>query len=165
MATIYLIEGPVGAGKTTFSRELSEKISAPHINLDTWMARLFQADRPATGSIGWYLERKERCIEQIWDVAIRSLNANCDMILELGLIQRNNRQAMYQRIAASGHKLVVYVLDAPREERRERVKLRNFQRSDSFSMEVSDEVFEIASNMWEEPDDIECTEQEIIFMP
>ena len=127
------------------------------------MTQLFQPDRPAGGSIEWYIARKDRCLEQIWDVALRMLNTNCDVILELGLIQGESRRAMYQRIEESGHKVLVYVLDAPREERRERVRYRNLEKGSTFSMAVSDEIFEMASNMWEEPDEIECTEQEVIF--
>ncbi|MDP2548431.1 AAA family ATPase [Oceanobacter sp. 4_MG-2023] len=165
MARIYLIEGPVGAGKSTFSENLSQKIKAPHINLDSWMARLFRPDRPATGTIEWYVERKERCIEQIWDVALRIMEAECDVILELGLVQCKSRHAMYERIEESGHNILVYVLDAPREERRERVRLRNIEKGDTFSMEVPDAIFEIASDMWEEPNDIECDKYEVVFVP
>lgn len=30
---MYLIEGPVGAGKSTFSKDLSQKIGAPYMSL------------------------------------------------------------------------------------------------------------------------------------
>jgi predicted kinase len=161
LAKAYLIEGPVGAGKSTFSKNLSQRINAPHLDLDSWMVRLFSPDRPASGTIEWYVERKERCIEQIWYIANEIMDSNCDVILELGLIQRLARQAMYRRIEDSGHQLFIYVLDAPREVRRERVRRRNFEKGDTFSMVVPDEIIEMASDMWEKPDDIECSEHEI----
>lgn len=165
MAKVILIEGPVGAGKSTFSEDLSQKVDAPHINLDSWMARLFRPDRPVTGTIEWYVERKKRCVEQIWDVALQVLNSKCDVILELGLVQSESRREMYERIKESGHEVLVYVLDAPREERKERVRYRNLNKGSTYSMEVPDEIFEIASDMWEEPIDIECEEQDVIFVP
>ena len=161
MSKIYLVEGPVGSGKSTFAERLALETKAPHINLDSWMVNLFRPDRPTSGTMEWYIERKERCIEQIWLVAKSILDANCDVILELGLIQRSSRQSMYTRVNESGYELVVYVLDAPRDIRRERVRLRNSEKGATFSMEVPDEIFEIASNMWEEPDDVECSEQNI----
>ncbi len=164
MAKVILVEGPVGAGKSTFSRDLSRQSQAPHINLDSWMSRLFQPDRPAAGIMEWYVERKRRCIDQIWDVALRILNSECDVILELGLIQSADRRAMYERIHDSGHEILVYVLDAPREERKARVRNRNFAEGSTFSMAVPDDIFDIASDMWEEPDDVECAEQQIIFV-
>ncbi|BDU36770.1 AAA family ATPase [Vibrio nigripulchritudo] len=165
MAKVFLIEGPVGAGKSTFSKDLSKRMSAPHINLDSWMSRLFSPDRPSTNIFEWYVARKKRCNEQIWEVALSILNSGSDVILELGLIQSDSRKSMYDLINESGHKVSVYVLDAPKEQRRKRVQYRNISEGSTFSMEVSDEVFELASNMWEEPNEIECTKQEVIFVP
>ena len=68
MSKIYLIEGPVGSGKSTLASKLSNEFSAPRLILDKWMTILFSPDRPDSDFIGWYLERKDRCIEQIWDV-------------------------------------------------------------------------------------------------
>ena len=164
MAKIYLVEGPVGAGKSTFSAALSQKINAPHLNLDSWMVSLFSPDRPSVGVIEWYVERKARCIEQIWDTALKILNSNCNVILELGMVQRKTRLAMYERIKNAGYKFSVYMLNAPKDERRERVRLRNLQKGSTFSMEVPDEIFEIASDLWEEPDSIEFEEQQMVFV-
>ncbi len=68
MARIHLIEGPVGAGKSTFAATLSERHAAPHLCLDGWMATLFGPDRPSAGVLDWYMERKDRCLEQICEV-------------------------------------------------------------------------------------------------
>ena len=66
MPTIHLIEGPVGAGKSTFAAKLMHEHSAPRLNLDEWMVVLFRPDRPEGDDImAWYAERKQRCIEQI----------------------------------------------------------------------------------------------------
>lgn len=54
---LHLVIGPVGAGKSTFARELAKENSAVHLDLDAWMAVLFAADRPATDTMPWYLER------------------------------------------------------------------------------------------------------------
>ncbi len=164
MSKIYLIEGPVGSGKSTFAKQLSLKVNAPHINLDSWMVNLYSPDRPSTGTMEWYIERKERCIEQIWLVAKSILDANCDVILELGLIHRASRQSMYSRVNEYNYEFLVYILDAPKDVRRERVRLRNMEKGNTFSMEVSDQIFEMASGMWEEPDDNECSEQNIEFI-
>lgn len=36
MAKILLIEGPVGAGKSTFAAKLSKELAAPSLRLDAW---------------------------------------------------------------------------------------------------------------------------------
>lgn len=48
MPKVYLIEGPVGAGKSTYSAALARQTQGVHIALDEWFAALFSADRPAS---------------------------------------------------------------------------------------------------------------------
>lgn len=155
MARIHLIEGPVGAGKSTFAAALSQRIGAPHLNLDDWMTTLFRADRPVKEVMLWYSERKERCIEQMWKLTRSLVACKVDTVLELGLIRRSLREDFYRRVDATGHPLSVYVLDAPRAVRRQRVRERNRAQTATFSMEVPDAIFELASDMWEPPDDEE----------
>jgi len=161
MPCIHLVEGPVGAGKSTFAFGLCQRHAAPHLNLDDWMVTLFRPDRPATDVVPWYQERKDRCIEQIWKVACEIVESGSDVVLELGLIQRAARQAFYERVDVAGYDLDVYVLDVPRDVRRERVRLRNRTQGATFAMEVPDEIFEFASNLWEPPDALESSARRV----
>lgn len=165
MASLYLIEGPVGSGKSTFAAKLSHRHAAPRLILDEWMATLFSPDRPDADFVEWYLARKRRCIEQIWNVASDLVDTGTSVVLELGLIQKLDRIDFYARVDASGYPLEVYVLDVPRDVRRERVRKRNAEKGGTFKMEVSDEIFERASDMWQPPDDVECAERDIEFVP
>jgi shikimate kinase len=74
MAKIYLIEGPVGAGKSTFGLSLSQQFHVPCLILDVWMANLFRPDRPERDVMTWYGERKERCIQQIWKIGCAAVD-------------------------------------------------------------------------------------------
>ena len=161
MATIYLIEGPVGAGKSTFAAQLSWTHAAPLLNLDEWMVTLFRPDRPNTDFMQWYSERKLRCIEQIWKVTCDLLDTGTNVILELGLVQTQDREDFYSRVDAAGYELEVYVLDAPEAVRRQRVRDRNNKKGSTFKMEVSDEIFELANSAWQAPDDVECRDRDI----
>jgi len=164
MPRIHLIEGPVGAGKSTFAFQLGQRHRAPHLNLDEWMAILFRSDRPETDHRVWYAERKERCIEQIWRVACEILETDSDVVLELGLVQQSARQSFYERVAAAGYQMTVYLLDAPRDVRRERVRERNRSRGATFAMVVPDEIFELASDLWEPPDERELRSIDVEFV-
>jgi predicted kinase len=164
MARVHLIEGPVGAGKSTFSASLAPRIEGVHIALDEWFVRLFSPDRPEGNFLAWYLERKDRLLELIWDHSRRVLSSGTDVILELGLIQRQQRAEFSHRIRDEGFELVLYVLDAPMEVRRERVRRRNIEKGSTFSMVVPDHVFEMASGMWEPPDDVEQSESAIEYV-
>lgn len=153
---LHLVIGPVGAGKSTFSRWLCRRHAAIGLNLDGWMATLFGDDpRPEVGRIEWYVERRRRCLEQIWAVTHSALEAGASVVAELGLIERRDRAAYYRRVDAAGHPLRVYLLDAPRDVRRDRVLRRNTERGETFAMEVPVEFFELASDMWQPPDEHE----------
>jgi predicted kinase len=164
MAQIHLIEGPVGAGKSTFALQLSKRHTAPRLTLDDWMATLFRPDRPTVSVVEWYVERKERCIEQIWKLSCELIDTDTDVVLELGLIDKRSRERFYARADASGYGVKVYVLDASRETRRKRVEERNRKRGETFSMEVPEQLFEMASDMWEAPDESESVERNIQFV-
>lgn len=161
IANIHLIEGPVGAGKSTFSAKLSLRQNAPHLNLDEWMVTLFSPDRPQENFMEWYSERKSRCIQQIWEVTSELLSSGSSVILELGLVQLADREDFYRRVDSSEYELQVYLIETPLELRRQRVKQRNLQKSSTYKMEVSDEIFELANSFWQEPTEIEQRERNI----
>lgn len=161
MPTIHLIEGPVGAGKSTYAGKLALSQQAPHLNLDEWMVTLFSPDRPADGFMEWYGECKRRCIQQIWDVACELLNTTDHVILELGLVQLADREDFYRRVDGTDFELRVHLLDTPLEVRRQRVRGRNEEQSGTFKMAVSDEMFELANSFWQEPDEAECVARNI----
>tara|TARA_R110000751_G_scaffold95381_5_gene186420 strand:+ start:16780 stop:17058 length:279 start_codon:yes stop_codon:yes gene_type:complete len=56
-AMVRIIEGPVGAGKTTFAHQRARQYKTPPLVLDDWMVRLFRADRPQDNIWPWYAER------------------------------------------------------------------------------------------------------------
>ncbi len=162
---LHLIIGPVGAGKSTFARALGRKHRAVLLVLDDWMAQLFGADeRPKAGRIEWYLERRDRCLEQIWKVTAALCEVGTPVVLEIGLIRRDERAAFYRRVDEAELALSVYVLDAPRAVRRDRVMRRNEEQGETFAQVVPLEFFELASDLWEPPDDEESSERSIRFL-
>lgn len=149
--TVHLLIGPVGAGKTTYAQQRIARSPAIHLDVDTCMVRLYGADpRPADGVMAWYLERRERCRGLLWDVALGALRCGTDVFLEFGLLQRIEREAFYERVRAQDLALNVYVLDAPRSVRRERVANRNRSPGEHTQI-VPSEFFDRASDVWEPP--------------
>ena len=58
MPTAHLIHGFLGAGKTTFARQLEQRIPAIRFSHDEWMARLYGVDPP--------VERFEELYQRVW---------------------------------------------------------------------------------------------------
>lgn len=164
MLTVHLIEGPVGAGKSTFSAALAARTEGVHIALDEWFAKLFSQDRPVGDFVPWYIDRKERLLGLIWSHSRRILGSGRDVVLELGLIQRQYRIEFCRKVRAEGFELVVHIVDAPLEVRRERVQRRNTEKGSTYSMVVPEPVFEMASKLWEAPDEVECSEFRVAFV-
>jgi predicted kinase len=162
---LHLVIGPVGAGKSTFALRLAAERRGVRFTLDDWMTRLFRSDRPASGVMDWYVERAARCIDVMWSVALATIEAGTDAILEIGLLQRAARERFYGRVDEAGADLRVHLVDAPRELRRRRVEERNRGRGATFSMEVPPEIFELASDLWEPPDAQEQEQRRVLVVP
>lgn len=161
---VHLVVGPVGAGKSTYARALCERHGALGLYLDEWMARLFRPDRPDGDIIEWYSERATRCVEQIWHVARGLTELGHPVVLEVGLIRREQRAVFYQALELAGAAHTVYLVDAPRDVRRARVSRRNVDRGETFVMEVSPELFELASDMWQAPDEGELAARHFVVV-
>ncbi len=153
--SLCLLIGPVGAGKTTLGRRLAAQQPAVFLDLDTWMVRFFGDDvRPATGVMGWYLERRARCVAGLWSVASEIASVGSRVVLELGLVRAAERLAMYEKAQLEGLPLTIRLVDASREVRRKRVEQRNAN-AGAFTQVVPAEMFELASDAWEPPSEAE----------
>ncbi|MEO8178044.1 MAG: AAA family ATPase [Deltaproteobacteria bacterium] len=163
-ARVHLVIGPVGAGKSTFALRLAREHAALRLTLDQWMVQLFSPDRLEAGVMDWYVERAARCVERIWSVAQGVTDLGNDVVLEIGLLQRRERERFYQRVQDAGLELMLHVLDATRDVRRARVNERNRAQGATFSMVVPPAIFELASDLWEPPDESECLGREVVFL-
>jgi predicted kinase len=159
---MHLVIGPVGAGKSTFAARLALDHAAVRLTLDQWMATLFSPDRPTERVIEWYVERAARAVEQIGTVALDVTHVGTDVVLEIGLLTRREREAFYGRVGAGD--LTIHVVDAAREVRRRRVQQRNREGGPTFTMVVPPEIFELASALWEPPDAAECEGRDVRFV-
>jgi predicted kinase len=128
------------------------------------MATLFRPDRPETGLLDWYRERAQRCIDQIWKLAQQLTARGDDVVLEIGLLQRAERERFYERVTEAGLPLTIYVIDAARDVRRARVQERNRSQGATFSMVVPAEIFELASDLWQAPEADECEARDVRFL-
>src|SRR5215216_6518048 len=142
MATLHVIFGPSGAGKTTYAHAFARREKAVAFILDDWMARLFGPDMPEPLEYEWMLERVQRCEAQIWSAAAGVLAAGADVILDIGLMRKSDRARVREIAEAAELPLQFHFVTATADARRARVADRNVVRGDNFAIEVTPEHFD-----------------------
>jgi predicted kinase len=154
-ATLHVIFGPSGAGKTTYALEFARREKAVPFILDDWMARLFGPDTPNPIEFEWMMERVTRCEAQIWSCAAAVLATGIPAILDIGLMRRSDRDRVREIAEGAGLPLQFHYVTAPQALRRGRVAERNTVRGENFAIEVTPEMFDFIEGVFETPDDEE----------
>jgi len=142
-ATLNLVFGPIGAGKTTYAHALARREGAVAFVLDEWGARLFGPDVNGPLDFGWMLERLGRCDALIWSTATAVLAAGTSVVLDLGLMRREHRERIRKLAQEAGLSMQWHFVDAPQAVRRARVAGRNETKGETFAREVPPEMFDM----------------------
>ena len=121
MATLFLICGLPGAGKTRLARHLEVSQPALRLSPDEWIAPLL-AD-PADMA---ELDRLRSPVEAVqWDVAKRVLALGIDVVLEWGFWSRDERAQYRSEAEALGARVELCYLEVKRDELWARLSRRN----------------------------------------
>ncbi len=108
-ATVHLVAGLNGSGKTRLARKLESDVPAVSFSLDEWMLRLHQLPYDDES----YPELSERCMSLIWDTARQVLSAGVDVVLDWNQWSRARRKLWRARVDAAGYRLVLHHVDVP----------------------------------------------------
>ncbi len=150
-ATLNLVFGPIGAGKTTYAHALARREGSVAFVLDEWGARLFGPDVHGPLDFGWMLERLARCNALIWSTATAVLAAGTSVVLDLGLMRREQRERIRKLAQEAGLAVQWHFVDAPQAVRRARVAGRNETKGETFVREVPPQMFDMIEAMYEAP--------------
>ena len=150
-STFHLICGPTGAGKTTYSLELARRLNAVGFSIDEWMLNLFGKDRPEPAPFDWVKERVERCEQQIGRTAAQCARAGIAVVLDLSFLHAGNRADFAAIAGQAGCPVVLHLLDLPADERWTRVQARNESRGKTYSLPVSQTIFDFMERLWQPP--------------
>jgi predicted kinase len=141
MATLHLLVGLPGSGKTTRAKEI-EAAGAVRLSPDEWMARIV--------GDGYDAERREAVHAVQWEIAQRLLTLGVDVVLEFGFFRRRERDAFKAGALSLGAEVRIEFLDAPRRELLRRLLMRNANLPpDTFP--VSEEHLDLCISWFEPP--------------
>ncbi len=121
MATLFLICGLPGAGKTTLARQLEQERPALRLCPDEWITQII-ADPTDQAE----LDRLRSPVEAVqWEVATRALVLGIDVVLEWGFWSREERRNYRAQAEALGACVELRYLEVGREELWARLSKRN----------------------------------------
>ena len=117
MATLILVCGLPGAGKTTLARRLETERQAVRLCPDEWMASLGIDARDEAA--------RDRLESTLTDHALRLISVGVDVILEYGFWGRSERDLKRAQARSVGAQVELHVLIVPIDELWRRVAARN----------------------------------------
>jgi predicted kinase len=154
-ATLHVIFGPSGAGKTTYAHAFARREGAVAFVLDEWMARLFAPDMPQQVEYDWLVERVGRCEAQIWSTAAAVLATGTSVVLDLGLMRKVDRDRVREIAEAVELPSQWHYVTAAEDVRRSRVAERTRVHGQSLPLQATPDMFEFVEGVFEVPDPAE----------
>ncbi len=134
VATVHLVHGYLGAGKTWLARRLEDETGAIRFSADEWYMRLFAGDEPTHHLDNELWERMMRLLEGLWPAIVER---GADVILDFGFWRRSARDRARTLAAASGADVVVYQVVCAEAIARQRCEARNAAPGGSFLIHQS----------------------------
>lgn len=161
----HLIYGPTAAGKSTYARRLTTKVKGVRFAIDEWMHVMYGADALEQMDMTWVMPRVARCQAQVWSVAQQILNIGTDVVLELGLLRKIDRDSIKAKVEQTGHVAVFHFVDAELPIRRQRVVRRNADKGETYSFNVTPRMFEAMESYFERPTENELSDLQLVLAP
>ncbi|HET9931510.1 MAG TPA: ATP-binding protein [Polyangiaceae bacterium] len=153
MATVHLLCGKVGSGKTTYARRL-ESNGAVRFSVDEWMLRLYGPHMPRKE----FDARLSLCLDIIMGLSERLAMLGVPAVVDAGFWRREQRDEARARLERAGVSHCLHFFDVPDDELWRRLELRNRERT-SGTFEITREMFELFRGWFEPPGPDEVVHQ------
>lgn len=145
-ATVYLIVGLPGAGKTSRAKELESSAPALRLTPDEWQIALFGDQNPP--------DKRDLVEGRLIELGMRAAELGIDVVFDFGLWSTDERSALRWIAGTVGARSQVVYLPIDHEEQRRRVTDR-FATTPYQTFQMSDIELERWRAQFEEPDDAE----------
>lgn len=135
-ATVHLLHGMPGCGKTHFAAKLTVSRRCVLLSHDEWVVGLL-GSRPTTEQ----LEAVRPSIQElIWKHAERVIHCGVDVVLDSGFWRRRDRNEARARVQRIGATHILYSFDCQASLAWKRVKERNLSKS-NHSLYIDEQAF------------------------
>lgn len=147
---VYIVGGLPGAGKSTYSKKLADKVNGIVFSTDVWMTDLYWMDKLPTDDLKWALERTERCESRMIATCAQLAERSISSVLDIGFVNLVYRKKAYEKLGLQNLDYEVHFLDIPKDVRWQRVEQRNTKKGETFSFEVTREMFDFMEEHFDE---------------
>jgi len=155
-ATVYLIVGLPGAGKTTRAKELEISASALRLTPDEWQIMLFGEQNPP--------DKRDLVEGRLVELGMRAAELGTNVVLDFGFWGKDERSALRWIAGAVGARSQVVYLPIDHTEQRSRVSTR-FATTPAQTFRMSEVELAQWRTQFQEPDDAELRDAAIPDVP
>jgi predicted kinase len=145
-ATVYLIAGFIGSGKTTFSKKLESETGALRFTKDEWMIKVFGNNPKADN----FAKFDDLLANLATEIALKCAARGVDVIIDDGFWFKKQREDIIKRINSIGANVKGYYLRCPKNILEQRTLERSKLLSDN-SFKIDKEMFAKYYSSFQEP--------------
>lgn len=154
-ATLHLMHGFIGSGKTTYARQLEQQHKALRLSLDRWAVALLGPNPPEE----LFRATEKRIHDLQTELASQLLARGVDVVLDWGLWKRTDRDALRALARTLGVHCILYASTTAREVMKTRALARNAQ-MDGETMLIDENTFEV---LWPFFEPLQADEEAVLF--
>ena len=155
MATLHLMVGLPGSGKTTEARRLERTLPALRLTTDEWHLRLFGNDFKNDGDDHEHNIRHSAIEKIMWETARNVLLLGVDVILDFGCWAKVERNEFREKAREIGADFKIHYQECPLNTLWERLEKRNEMVGKETVFRISRENLETWFRQFEPPSEEE----------